>query len=219
MPSSDKAKSNTDPVRDLGTRWPVLQSSLSAIAQCIERLTDVFQSGGRLFVAGNGGSAADAIHIAGELVKAFELKRRLSESQAALFQEIPGGIELAQHLENGLPTFALGCNAALTSAIGNDFQVAHLEMAQELWVCGEKKDAFLGISTSGNSKNVRYAMGVSKAKQMLTIALTGPGPNPMSELADLAVTVPGGCVADIQDLHSVIYHVICRAIELHFFGE
>ena len=116
-----------------------------------------------------------------------------------------------------MPTVALGCNPSLTSAIGNDFRAPHLELAQELWVCGEKRDAFLGISTSGKSINVCYAMAVSKARGMLTCALTGPAPNPMSDSADLSITVPGGRVADIQELHRAVYHAVCRLIEADGF--
>jgi D-sedoheptulose 7-phosphate isomerase len=198
-------------------RHPELQSSLSAVSQCVERITEVFQSGGRLFVAGNGGSAADAQHIAAELVKSFEMKRPLDEAQKSLFRQIQGGTELVLNLENGIPAVALGCNPALTSALCNDFQAPHMEFAQELWVCAEKRDVFLGISTSGKARNVLHAMAVSKAKGMLTCALTGPGPNPMSELADFSITVPGCRTADIQELHRALYHAVCRSFEARLF--
>jgi D-sedoheptulose 7-phosphate isomerase len=200
-------------------RHPVLEGTVSDFARLCERMTAVFKGGGKLLVAGNGGSAADAQHIVAELMKSFEIGRPLSDHIGSLLENLPHGKSLAQHLEAGLPAVALGMNHSLTSAIGNDFEEPHLEYAQELMVLGNEGDALLGVSTSGRARNVLYAIVAAKAKGLFVAALTGPTPGEMGELADLTISVPGERTTEIQELHEVIYHGMCRALEHHFFGS
>ena len=200
-------------------RHPVLEGMIPDFARLCERMTAVFEGGGKLLVAGNGGSAADAQHIVAELMKSFETGRPLSDHLGSLLENLPHGKTLAQHLEAGLPAVALGMNHSLTSAIGNDFEEPHLEYAQELMVLGNEGDALLGISTSGRARNVLYAIIAAKAKGLFVAALTGPTPGEMGELADLTISVPAQRTTEVQELHEVIYHGMCRALEQHFFGS
>jgi len=200
-------------------RHPVLEGSIPEFERLCERMAFLFEAGGKLLVAGNGGSAADAQHIAAELMKSFEIKRPRSSPSELELENLPFGSTLAKHLEPGLPAIALGLNHSLTSAIGNDFEEPHLEYAQELMVLGNEGDALLGISTSGRARNVLYAMVAAKAKGLFVAALTGPTPGEMGELADLTISVPAQRTTEVQELHEVIYHGMCRALEQHFFGS
>jgi D-sedoheptulose 7-phosphate isomerase len=200
-------------------RHPVLEGTIPDFARLCEEMTGVFEGGGKLLVAGNGGSVADAQHIVAELMKSFEIGRPYLGQIGSLLETLPHGKTLAQHLEAGLPAVALGMNHSLTSAIGNDFEEPHLEYAQELMVLGNEGDALLGISTSGRARNVLYAIVAAKAKGLFVAALTGPAPGEMGELADLAISVPAQRTAEVQELHEVIYHGMCRALEQHFFGS
>jgi D-sedoheptulose 7-phosphate isomerase len=145
-------------------RHPLLEGKGSEFERLCEMIASVFDSGGKLFVAGNGGSAADAQHIVAELMKSFEIKRSRSGRSELDLGNLPYGSTLAQHLEPGIPAVSLGLNHSLTSAIGNDFEEPHLEYAQELSVLADAGDALLAISTSGRAKNVIYTMVVARAR-------------------------------------------------------
>ena len=198
-------------------RHPVLEETMPEFERLCEKIASVFEAGGKLLVAGNGGSAADAQHIVAELVKSFEMKRRQSGWSQFGLEDLRHGSMLARHLEPGLPAVALGLNHSLTSAIGNDFEEPNLEYAQELSVLANEGDALLAISTSGRAKNILYTMVVARAKGLVVIALTGADPGEMAELADLTLSVPATRTAEVQELHEVIYHGLCRALEQHFF--
>jgi D-sedoheptulose 7-phosphate isomerase len=181
-------------------------------------MASIFEAGGKLLVAGNGGSAADAQHIVAELMKSFEMKRPQSGRSELQLENLPHGSTLAKHLEPGLPAVALGLNHSLTSAIGNDFETPHLEYAQELSVLGTAGDALLAISTSGRAKNVLYTIVTARAKGIFVVALTGADPGEMAQLADLTLSVPATRTAEVQELQEVIYHGLCRALEQYFFA-
>ena len=168
-------------------------------------------------IAGNGGSMADAQHIAGELMKSFVQRRSLSSQQKQAFDRSGDAKIIADNLQNGFPVWVLGLNAALTSAILNDSTIPHMEFAQELWAAGSRYDVFLGISTSGKSKNVYNAMIVARAKQIFTVAFTGEDPNPLCEIADLSIQVPATRTDQIQELQQVVYHAFCKTIEAEFY--
>ena len=206
-------------IENLTRKHPDLRPVIPAITELGQRLNTVFDCGGRLFVAGNGGSAADAQHIVGELMKSYQRERQLSEEEQALFNGLPEGNMLAENLETGLPALVLGLNHSLTSAIANDFTERHLEFAQELWILGEERDAFLGISTSGRARNILYAMITAKTKGMYVAALTGSRPSPISDIADLAIRAPSRETAEIQQMHEVIYHCLCGMLEEHFLAR
>ena len=144
-----------------------------------------FVQGGTLFVAGNGGSMADAIHISGELNKAFKRPRPLPAVHRQRLAAQPDGEVLARHLQPGLRTVVLGINPALSSAVDNDFSLAHAGLAQEFYALARAGDVFLGISTSGNAENVAYTASVAAALGCAVIALTGEGGGRLARQADV----------------------------------
>jgi D-sedoheptulose 7-phosphate isomerase len=189
----------------------------STVAFC-DRLASCFQGGGKLLIAGNGGSMADAQHIAGELSKSFLERRALAPQQRKAFADLNSGAAIADNLQNGFPVWVLGLNASLSSAILNDFETPHMEYAQELWVAGSSQDLFLGISTSGRAKNVYNAMVVAKARKIFAVAFTGQSSSPLCEIADLSIQVPATETSQVQELQQVVYHTFCKTMEARFFA-
>lgn len=200
-------------------RYPILKSVKSSIAESFEILCDSYTSGGKLLVAGNGGSCADAEHIVGELMKGFQRKRSLDAAMAEALTDIDAqlGAELAKQLQGGLPAIALSSHPALNTAFLNDVN-GEMMYAQQVNVLGRPGDVFLGISTSGNAKNVRYAAITAKAKGMKVVALTGKNGGALDALADVNTIVPCDETYQIQELHLPIYHCLCLMLEEYFFG-
>jgi D-sedoheptulose 7-phosphate isomerase len=197
---------------------PQLRVCEPFVARFCDRLTACFKGGGKLIIAGNGGSMADAQHIAGELSKSFLERRALAPQQKRAFADLNNGATIANSLQNGFPVWVLGLNASLSSAILNDFKVPHMEFAQELWVAGSSQDLFLGISTSGQAKNVYNAVVVAKAKKIFAVAFTGQSSNPLCDLADLSIQVPARETSPVQELQQVVYHTFCKTMEARFFS-
>jgi len=189
-----------------------LRESVYLLSLCFER-------GGQLLVCGNGGSCADADHIVGELVKAFKMPRPLTAplAEALPLQGFQGEL-LARHLQGGLPAINLGAHSALMTAVINDMGGEYI-YAQQVAAYGRKGDVLLGISTSGNSLDVLHAGLVAKAKGMETIGLTGRGGGSMEELFDIMLCAGSDVTEEIQDMHSVIYHAICAAVEYECWGD
>ena len=205
-------------IQELVKRYPVLDAVKDQIEEAYKILETCYENGGKLLIAGNGGSAADSDHIVGELMKGFVKRRPVSaELTEALKQADPErGAELAKKLQGGLPAIALTGHNGLTTAFANDVD-SSMAFAQQLNGYGRKGDVFLGISTSGNSANVMYAMAVAKAKGIRTIALTGRDGGAMGRSADVAVIVPETETYMIQELHLPVYHALCLMLEEHFF--
>lgn len=178
-----------------------------------------FARGGRLYICGNGGSFADSLHIAGELVKSFERKRPVDRRTAAALARLPGGRDVAMHLERGLPAIALGANPAVSSAVANDCRHPDMPFAQELYAMARRGDVFIGLSTSGNARNVAQAAMVARALGVTVISFTGAGGGRLAGLADLAVRVPASVTKCVQEEHLAIYHALCAMVEAHFFPE
>ncbi len=206
-------------LREMMDQYPQLDRCLPDLVRAFEALMQAFRSGGTFFLCGNGGSMSDALHIAGELDKSFRHPRKLSEEQRRRLLDQPGGEALADHLQQGLRTVPLGANPALMSAIANDNPLPHIGFAQELYSLGRAGDVLLGISTSGNAQNVRYAASVAHALDMTVIALTGPGGGLLAEQADIAIRAPGKDTPTIQGWHIQLYHVLCDMLEAASFGE
>lgn len=175
---------------------------------------------GKLLVAGNGGSAADAEHIVGELMKGFVNPRKLETdySDALITVNKELGRVLSENLQGALPAIALDGHLALTTAYMNDCEPL-LCFAQQVNGFGRKSDVFLGISTSGNSKNILYAATVAKAKGMKVIGLTGEKDSKLSEMSDVCIQVPETETYKIQELHLPVYHCLCLMLEDKFFGK
>ena len=205
-------------LENLFIRYPQLEFCRKAICESADRLIQSYLSGGRLLICGNGGSAADAEHIVGELMKSFMLRRPIEDSfrQALLKADPEHGNEIADQLQGALPAIALTQENALLSAYANDASPV-LVYAQQVYGYGRLGDILLCISTSGNSRNIVNAAVVAKAKGLYTMALTGKKPSQLSSLCDLAIQVPETEPYKVQDLHLPVYHCLCAVLEQEFF--
>ncbi len=200
-------------------RYPVLASIEKDIVEAYLVMEETYDHDGKIMVAGNGGSAADAEHIAGELMKRFKTPRPVSDEFAAKLKAIDPerGANLAANLERSLMAIPLVAHEALTTAYINDVD-GYGVFAQQLFGFGRKGDVFLGISTSGNSKNVMSATVVARALGIKVIGLTGAGGGELAGVADVCVKAPETETYMIQELHLPIYHCWCLMLEERFFG-
>lgn len=207
-------------IDQLIARYPSLSVCKADIEKAAEALIKCFENGGKLLVAGNGGSCADSDHITGELLKSFCKKRRPSEDFITKIKSIDSetGSYLSDKLQGSLPAIALTNNTALMTASLNDVD-GNVMFAQQVNGYGNKGDVFLGISTSGNSKDIVYPTVVAKAKGLVTVALTGKNGGKLKELADISIIVPQNETFMIQELHLPVYHALCLEIEEHFWKE
>ena len=196
-----------------------LAGSDAQVAQAIAALITCYERDGKLLVCGNGGSAADAEHIVGEMMKGFCLPRCLSDTDKAQLASVAGDDAelLATKLQYGLAALSLVSHSALMTATAND-QDGQLIFAQQVWGLGQAGDILLAISTSGNSQNVLLAAKSARAKNMLVIGLTGATGGKLARLCDIMISVPSDNVAQIQEMHLPIYHHICASVEAHFFA-
>ncbi len=201
-------------------RYPVLESSRHSISQAYELMEKCYEQHGKLLIAGNGGSAADSEHIAGELMKKFMLPRPVTRELSEKLERIDPvrGAVLSEILECALPAIPLVAHEALSTAYSNDVS-GEAVFAQQLFGLGNPGDVFLGISTSGNSKNVILAAIVAKALGINVIGLTGENGGELAALADVAVKVPETETYKIQELHLPVYHCWCLMLEQRFFGD
>ena len=204
----------------LVSRYPSLQSIRDVIIDAYLIMEECYLQGGKLLIAGNGGSAADSEHIAGELMKRFKTPRPVSLEFANRLKQIDPerGTELAKNLECGLMAIPLVAQEALTTAYINDVDGLGV-FAQQLFGYGRAGDVFLGISTSGNSKNIMNATVVARALGIKVIGLTGENGGELAKVADVAVKAPETETYMIQELHLPIYHCWCLMLEDKFFGE
>lgn len=200
-------------------RYPKLAVCKEDIKKAYELLETAYTSGRKLLVCGNGGSASDSEHIVGELMKEFKLKRKVYSDQASALKAIDPelGQILADNLQGALPAICLTGHSSLTTAFMNDAN-ADLVFAQQVNGYGKPGDVFLGISTSGNSKNVLYAVVNAKAKGLKVIGLTGAKENKLMKYADVCIRVPETETYKIQEYHLPVYHCLCLMLEEKFFG-
>ncbi len=200
-------------------RYPSLVSIRKEIIDAYLVMEECYAHDGKLLIAGNGGSAADSEHIVGELMKAFKMPRPVTPEMARKMKEIDPvrGEELAKNLERGLTSIALVAHEALSTAFINDVD-GNSVFAQQLLGLGRAGDVFLGISTSGNSKNVMAATVVARAMGIKVIGLTGAKGGELATVSDVCVKVPETETYIIQELHLPIYHCWCLMLEDRFFG-
>lgn len=210
----------TQKIKVLLDRYPELEKCQESIQDVYFLLENCFNTNHKLLVAGNGGSASDAEHIIGELMKSFKMARPLTKELQTKIQQVSCTAcdTLLGNLECALPAISLVSQTSLISAITNDIG-AETIYAQQVLGYGQENDVFLGISTSGNSKNVIAAAIVAKAKGLKVIALTGASGGVLKEYADIIVTVPEVQTYKIQELHLPIYHWLCATLEDNFFGK
>lgn len=198
---------------------PSLGGVAGKILFAYDLIMHAFYENGTLLLAGNGGSCCDAQHIAGELMKGFLLKRPLEDAQKdALAEYGEEGKLLAEKLQGGLPCIVLSDMTGLISAFANDVD-AQMVYAQQAHVYAKKGDVFLGISTSGNAKNVYYAAVAAKAKGARVVALTGEGGGKLAEIADILIDVPEKETYRVQEMHLPVYHCLCAMIESSLFDR
>jgi D-sedoheptulose 7-phosphate isomerase len=155
---------------------------------------EAYKNGNKTLIAGNGGSAADAQHIAGEFVSKFYFDRP------------------------GLASIALTTNTSIITAVGNDYGYEKL-FSRQVQANGVKGDIFLGISTSGNSKNIIEALKECKGKDITTVGLTGESGGEIKELCDYCICIPANEVPRIQESHILVGHIICAVVEEELFGK
>ncbi len=201
-------------------RHPVLNCCREQVINAYAMLKGCYEKGGKVLLVGNGGSCADCEHIAGELMKGFWLKRPLDEEKRAAIMALtedilPGTADL---LQQGLPAIVLTGHNALSTAVQNDLD-PNLAPAQQVVAYAKPGDVLIGISTSGNARNVALAVSVAKALGLGTIALTGEKGGRLRGIADLSVCVPATSPADVQELHLPVYHALCAMIESTFFDR
>ena len=200
-------------------RYPHLECCKGNIIIAFEFIRDCYKNGGKLLVCGNGGSAADAEHIVGELMKGFKKARHLASIEVEKLVEIDSlmGRTLADNLQGALPAIALDGHPALTTAYMNDCEPI-ICFAQQVYGYGCKNDVLFAISTSGNSRNVLYAVVAAKAKGMVVIGLTGENDSKLSAMSDVCISVPSTETYQIQELHLPIYHCLCLILEDYLFN-
>ena len=165
---------------------------IAVVDNCIDTITAAFKSGNKVLFCGNGGSAADAQHLAAEFSGRFYIDRP------------------------ALPAEALHCNTSYLTAVANDYSY-DLIYARLLQGIGNKGDVLIGLSTSGNSKNIIKAFEVAKEKGMITIGFTGATGGAMKNISDHLLNVPSADTPRIQECHMLIGHIICQLVEEKMF--
>ncbi len=216
---------SSSPARFTGLmkRHPLLEPIATQIDAAFRLLVETFAGGGTVYVAGNGGSAADADHIVGELMKGMERRRPVpADTRTALAAAAPPDFAedvayLADRLELALPAVNLTSQTGLLTAVAND-TAADMAIAQQVNGYGRPGDTFWALSTSGRSRNMVLGAIAAKAAGVGVLALTGEPGEPLGGLADVWVKVPARDVARVQELHLPVYHALCAALEEEFFG-
>ncbi len=198
--------------------YPEMEICREDLVRAVELLCESYRQGHKLLVCGNGGSASDSEHVVGELMKGFIKKRPIGEELYSKMKSVcPEHADyLRSNLQGALPAIALVNETALTTAFAND-QAPDLSFAQQVLGLGQQGDVLMGISTSGNSANVIYAVEMAKVQGMPTIALTGRSGGKLKPLADVCICVPNDVTYRIQEYHLPVYHMLCIAVEEEFF--
>jgi D-sedoheptulose 7-phosphate isomerase len=209
-------------VDDLIERYPALVVCKEDMTAAVEAVCESYRAGHKLIACGNGGSASDAEHVVGELMKGFLLPRKLDKQMEQRFREVcpDSAAYFMENLQGALPALSMVNQVALNTAFAND-QAPDLSFAQQLLGMGDEGDVLLAISTSGNSTNVIYALDMARAKGVKSIALTGRsgGKIKAKNMADITICVPEDETFKIQEYHLPVYHMLCIAAENEFFGE
>lgn len=214
--------SSTLILNELIARYPRLSKERENILLAYEIIKKCYKNGGKLLIGGNGGSCADSGHIVGELMKGFVRKRPVSKEFEARIKEIdPENADfISANLEGALPAIDITGHNSLNTAFGNDKKDGSiLAMAQQLFGYAKSGDVFLGISTSGNAKNVTLAASVAKALEVSVIGLIGRNGGKLAKIADCSIIVPENETFKIQELHLPVYHALCLMLEDTFFAE
>ena len=207
-------------LNELIKRYPVLESIRNEIESAYKTLVECYENDGKVLIVGNGGSAADAEHIVGELMKGFVKDRPVSEEMCEALRSVdPERAEgLIRNLQEGLQAICLNAHTSLNTAFANDKDPV-MCYAQQVNGYGKPGDVFMGISTSGNAENVMYAAVTAKAKGMKVIALTGKDGGKLAKISDVSIIVPEQETYMIQEYHLPIYHALCLMLEERFYEK
>lgn len=197
------------------SRYPILANCKKDIFSSFLHLRTTLKNGGSLYILGNGGSASDALHMVGELMKSFTKPRNLDKKFLDAYSRDNCDIDLTK-LQGALPAYALVENSSLSTAFGNDVDWDYA-FAQQIYGYVTKEDIVLGISTSGNSRNVINALKVAKLKGAITLGLTGRDGGEMKSICESTIIVPEKETYKIQELHLPIYHCLCIMLEEEFW--
>jgi D-sedoheptulose 7-phosphate isomerase len=206
-------------IEQLKSTYPELEICSPDIQAAFEILRTCYRTAGKVLICGNGGSAANAEHIVGELMKGYFLKRPVPEEMRLKLRSnsTQESDYLARHLQGALPAISLVSQSSLISAIFND-TAADMVFAQQVYGYGREGDTLIGLSTSGNSRNVILAVQVARALGLHAIALTGPTGGALKPFCEVCICVPGGNTPAIQERHLPIFHVLCEMLEEEFFA-
>ncbi len=199
---------------ELFERYPSLDTCREDIFKSFEIMSDCFENGGKILCCGNGGSAADCDHFAGELLKGFLKKRSLSDREKEKF----GDKFIADNIQKGLPVISLCAHSALMTAFSND-AVPSLVFAQQVYAYAKSGDVLLCLSTSGNSENIVYAAETALAADMKVISITGEKESALSRFSDICIKLPETETFKVQELTLPVYHCLAAMIENKFFNE
>lgn len=205
-------------IENLIRRLPELEPIKKNIELAIEEIIKCYENKGKVLIAGNGGSACDSEHIAGELLKSFLKKRPIKEEIRKELLKMEDGEYIADNLEAPLKAVALTSHLGLTTAYLNDRE-PYLVFAQQLLGFGDKGDIFIAISTSGNAKNILYAAKLAKAMGIKVVSFTNENGGKLSEIADIQIKAPAKETHITQEYHEAIYHELCIRVEENFFKE
>ncbi|MDR1891281.1 MAG: SIS domain-containing protein [Puniceicoccales bacterium] len=201
-----------DYLSDCLKRYPQLAACEDDIKCACDLIANSFRNECKLLICGNGGSASDSGHMAGELLKSFRVQRKVDEKIKKVI-----GDNVADNLQGALPAISLPDMVAINTAYANDCNPQYC-FAQLTYGLGKNKDTLLCISTSGNAKNVILAAIVAKAKNMNVIGLTGETGGNLAQHCDICIKAPESETFKIQELHLPIYHTLCLMLEQIFFG-
>ena len=207
-------------LKELLDRYPILEPCAEDITRAAEKMLETYRGGGMILTCGNGGSCADSDHIVGELMKGFLSKRPMSDAERKAFRNALGSDAepLIENLQRPIRAVSLTAQSAVLSAFANDVDPA-LVYAQLTYGYAKKGDLLIGISTSGNAKNVTMAAKVAKAMGASVVALTGARESALSAICDVTIRVPEVETFKVQELHLPVYHFLCAWVEQQAFGE
>lgn len=202
---------------ELFERYPVLKICETDLDAALALLRGTYRACGTVYVCGNGGSASDSDHIVGELMKGFLSKRPLSTDEKTRAAKIlPDGEMFAEKLQGAVPAVSLPAQSAILTAYANDVDPDFI-YAQLVYGYARENDLVIGLSTSGNSKNIVNALKSAKLRGAKTLAMTGMRESASSNFADVTIRVPETETFKVQELHLPVYHYLCAALETEMF--
>lgn len=205
-----------DAFEELFRRYPQLEPQREALRGALELLLLGIRGGGKVLVCGNGGSASDAEHIVGELMKEFDRTRPVDDETARRLKRQAEAEDLLLMLQGAIPAISLNSQTSLISAIANDTD-ASMVYAQQLYGYARPGDVLIGLSTSGNAANVINAVRLAKAKDVHTICITGQTGGKLRDLADALIRLPETETYKVQELTLPVYHMLCHEAERAMF--